>query len=128
MPPTLVRKGSKGGNDGDASERRESEGEEPKSDDMSQGKGSDIEKRKKKPHKKRGDRKGKEPVRPVGFMALMSSISYAGRNETVSRHEPARMTMTIPLKRGRKEIPTGLQIDKADENEGCGRNVKPSQE
>jgi hypothetical protein len=117
-----TRKENKERNDNDASEYRESEGEEPRSDDMSQKGESDIGKRRKqKSHKKRGDRKGKEPVRPAGFVALMSSISCAGRNETISRNEPAGATTAIPLKRGRKEIPTGMQLNKVNENEGRGR-------
>lgn len=79
----------------------------------------------KKSGKKHGDKKGKQPVRPVGFREFISSISRAGQGETVSRHKRAAAPTSVLLGRGTSKIPHGLTFNadkrhkaRQDKNQG----------
>ena len=82
--------------------------------------------------KKRIDRKGKKPVRPVGFQDMMSSISRAGQRETVPRNEKARMTTAVTFGRDKNKIPHGLRFnttnDEVANREVAARENPQSQE
>lgn len=72
--------------------------------------------------KKRGDRKGKQPVRPVGFQDMMSSITRAGQRETVPRNEKVGVPTAVTFGRGKNNIPHGLRFNAVD-NDKAGQDV-----